>query len=149
MADAPRYWEDVREGEEISLEELMSTQRLVLWAAATSSFYPVHFDEEFARKNQLPGVIVQGSLKGMLVGRLLEEWVGRTGRIVRWELTYREMDLARAELTIWARVVRKYRVAESARVDLEVGVRGWDAADGTLGSATVALPERAASTPVP
>jgi acyl dehydratase len=120
----------------------MSTQRLVLWAAASGDFYPIHFDEEFARKNQLPGVIVHGSLKAMLVGRLLEEWAGPDGRIVRWEVLYRGMDSARDDLTVWARVARKHRALDGALVELEVGVRGWDASEGTLGTATVALPER-------
>jgi hypothetical protein len=54
------------------------------------------------------------------------------------------MDPAREDLTIWARVLRKYREGDEARVDLEVGVRGADGRESTPGSATIALPTRSA-----
>jgi acyl dehydratase len=142
MADAAQYWEDVQDGQEISLVEPMSTQRLVIWAAAAGDFYQIHYDEEFAKKNHLPGIIVHGALKGALVGRLLDEWIGAKGRIVRWNVSYRGMDPAREDVTVWARVTRKYQEAGEGRVDLEVGVRGADGAEGTPGTATVALPIR-------
>ena len=112
MPEEPqRYWDEVEEGEEFALLAPMSTQSLVIWAAASGDFYPIHYDEEFARKNHLPGVIVHGGLKGMLVGRLLEEWIGEGGRIVHWKVSYRGMNRAREELQVWGRVVRKFREA--------------------------------------
>jgi acyl dehydratase len=142
MADAARYWEDVQEGQELSLVEPMSTQRLVIWAAASSDFYQIHYDEEFAKKNHLPGIIVHGALKHAIIGRLLDEWVGPQGRILRWDVSYRGMDPAREDVTVWARVTRRYQEQGEGRIDLEVGVRGADGAEGTPGTATVALPMR-------
>jgi acyl dehydratase len=142
METVDRCWDDVQEGQEFSLVEPMSTQRLVIWAAASGDFYQIHYDEDFAKKNNLPGIIVHGALKGMIVGRLLEEWVGAKGRIVRWQVSYRGMDPARQDLTVWAVVKRKYREGGEGLLDLEVGVRGADGREGTPGSATVALPVR-------
>ena len=137
----PLYWEDVAPGDEHSFEDGFDSRRLVIWAAASGDFYQIHYDDEFARKNHLPGIIVHGALKGMIVGRLLWEWA-RGGRIVRWDVSYRGMDAACEPLAFWARVKRVYEADGEGRVDLDVGVRGPDGREGTPGHATVALPRR-------
>ena len=93
-------------------------------------------------KNNLPDIIVHGALKGMMVGRLLDEWVGDQGRVVRWGVSYRGMDPARRNLKVWGTVARKYTEDGEARVDLEVGVTDPEGKNGTPGTATVALPRR-------
>lgn len=137
-------WDDVAEGQEISIVEEMSSQRLVIWAAGSGDFYQIHYDDSIARENNLPGIIVHGALKGMLVGRLLDEWTGDAGRIVRWGVSYRSMDPARQPITVWARVTKKYEDGGRALVDLDVGVRQQDGTtETTPGTATVELPRRA------
>ncbi len=143
MANEQLYWEDVSEGTEVSLTEPMSSQRLVIWAAASGDFYQIHYDDQFAKGNDLPGIIVHGALKGMLVGRLLDEWCGDRGRIVTWGVSYRGMDPARRDLQVWAKVTKKYVEEGEGRVDLDVGVKQPDGTETTPGSATVALPRRA------
>ena len=137
------YWDDVEEGQEIVIEdEEMSSQRLVVWAAASGDFYQIHYDDDFAKNNQLPGIIVHGALKGMMVGRLLDEWVGSEGRIVKWNVSYRGMDPARQDLKIWGKVTKKYEGDGEALVDLDVGVAQPDGTQTTPGTATVALPKK-------
>lgn len=137
-----RFWDDVEESLEIDLDEEMSSQRLVVWASASGDYYPIHYDDGFAKQNGLPGIIVHGALKGMLVGRLLDELVGDEGRIVRWKVSYRGMDEARRDLRVWARVTKKYTEDGEGRLDLDVGVLGAGSQETTPGTATVALPRR-------
>ena len=137
-----RFWDDVEESLEIDLDEEMSSQRLVVWASASGDYYPIHYDDGFAKQNGLPGIIVHGALKGMLVGRLLDELVGDEGRIVRWKVSYRGMDEARRDLRVWARVTKKYTEDGEGRLDLDVGGRGAGSQETTPGTATVALPRR-------
>ncbi len=136
------YWDDVKEGDEVALDEEFSSQRLVVWAAASGDFYQIHYDEDFAKKNNLPGIIVHGALKGMLVGRLLDEWSGDAGRIVKWGVSYRGMDPGRQNMKVWARVAKKYQEDGEGRLDLEVGVTDAEGKNGTPGTATLALPRR-------
>ncbi len=142
MSDEQLYWDDVYPGTEISLTEPISSQRLVIWAAASGDYYQIHYDDEFAKRNSLPGIIVHGALKGMLVGRLLDDWCGEAGRIVKWGVSYRGMDPARQDLTVWAKVTKKYEEEGEGRLDLVVGVRRADGTETTPGTATVALPRR-------
>ena len=142
MSAQQLYWDDVAEGLEFSLTEEMSSQQLVIWAAASGDFYQIHYDDAFARGNDLPGIIVHGALKGMLVGRLLDEWRGDEGRIVSWRVSYRGMDPAGNDLQVWGRVTRKYEHDGEGRVEVDVGVRQPGGVETTPGAATIALPRR-------
>ncbi len=142
MADQT-YWDDIEEGAEIALEnEEMSSQRLVVWAAASGDFYQIHYDDSFAKNNRLPDIIVHGALKGMLIGRLLDEWTGSDGRIVNWGVSYRGMDPAREPLRVWGTVTKKYEAGGEGLIDLDVGVAQADGTQTTPGTATVMLPKK-------
>jgi acyl dehydratase len=142
MADQ-NYWDDFDEGSEIALDnEEMSSQRLVVWAAASGDFYQIHYDDDFAKNNRLPDIIVHGALKGMLVGRLLDEFVGTDGRIANWGVSYRGMDEARNPLKVWGTVTKKYEEGGEALLDLDVGVSHDDGQQTTPGTATIALPKK-------
>ena len=136
------YWDDVTEGQEFSLIEPMDSQRLVIWAAASGDFYQIHYDDNYAKDNKLPDIIVHGALKGMLVGRLLDEWKGEDGSIKNWGVSYRGMDPARQDLTVWAKITKKYQEDGENLVDLDVGVAQPDGTQTTPGTETVALPQR-------
>jgi acyl dehydratase len=136
------YWDDVQEGQEFTLNEPMSSQRLVIWAAASGDFYQIHYDDNYAKNNNLPDIIVHGALKGMLVGRLLDEWKGEQGKIKTWGVSYRGMDPARQDLKVWGKVTKKYEANGEALVDLDVGVAQPDGTQTTPGTATVALPRK-------
>ena len=140
---AQLFWDDVKEGQELpTLEEETSSQRLVVWAAASGDFYQIHYDDNFAKGNNLPDIIVHGALKGMLVGRMLDEWIGDDGRIVNWGVSYRGMDPARDPLKVWGKVTKKYEQGGEGLVDVEVGVAQPNGTQTTPGTATVALPKK-------
>ena len=136
------YWDDVEDGQEFNLIEPMDSQRLVIWAAASGDFYQIHYDDNYAKDNKLPDIIVHGALKGMLVGRLLDEWKGEGGSIKNWGVSYRGMDPARQDLTVWAKITKKYQEDGESLVDLDVGVAQPDGTQTTPGTATLSLPQR-------
>lgn len=148
------YWEDVNEGEDIpTLVKNCSTQQLVMWAAASGDFYQIHYDERFAKGNNLQDIIVHGALKGAFLGQLLHDWVGEAGRIKRFGCQYRGMDYPNQEILCKGRITRKYTEDGEHLVDLEIWTETGQAADDgrpknppgmktTPGTATVALPSR-------
>jgi|TARA_B110000116_G_scaffold94746_1_gene82639 acyl dehydratase len=134
-------WNEVSEGQVFTLTEPMDSQRLVIWAAASGDFYQIHYDDDFAKGNNLPDIIVHGALKGMLVGRLLDEICGDSGRITNFGVSYRGMDPARQDLTVHATVIKKYEENGEHLLDLEVGVKQEDGStETTPGTATIAIP---------
>lgn len=138
----PRYWDDLVEGQEFTLLEEMDTQRLVIWAAASHDFRQIHYDESFAKSDALPDILVHGALKCMLIGRILDEIGGPGGWVKTWGVSYRGMDIARVDITVFAKVTKKYEAGGEYLADFEVGTRKQDGTVTTPGTATLRLAKR-------
>jgi acyl dehydratase len=65
-----KYWEDFRVGDEVTTQSITITDaHLVNWAGLTMDFYPLHMDEEYAKKTMFKSRIAHGPLTfAMAVG---------------------------------------------------------------------------------
>ena len=134
-------WDDVQEGAEIpSLTKNCDSQQLVIWAAGSGDFYQIHYDEGFAKNNNLPDIIVHGALKHGFLGQLVHDWIGNTGRIKKIGCSYRGMDLPYQDIVCRGMVTRKYEEDGERLVDLEIWTEGPDGRKTSPGTATVRLP---------
>jgi len=61
---------------------------LVRYAGASGDFNPIHWNERYAVKVGLPGVIAHGMLTMALVGRAVTEWVGRPDAVVDYGVRF-------------------------------------------------------------
>jgi acyl dehydratase len=139
------YWEDVHEGQQIpALKKTPTSQQLVQWAAGSGDFYQIHYDQDFARGTGLKGIIVHGALKHAFLGQMLHEWVRYDGRIKRYAVSYRGMDVPGEEMTCCGVVTRTYTEDGVGLVDLEIWAENPAGQKTTPGTATVILPTRAA-----
>ena len=136
------FFEDVAVDQEIELKLVPTTQQLVQWAAGSGDFYQIHYDVEFAKSTGLPGVIIHGALKHALLGRMLHEWVGYGGKIKKWGVSYRGMDVPGQELACKGVVTEKRQEGGENLVDLEIWTANPEGQKTTPGTATVALPSR-------
>ncbi len=153
MADQV-YWDDLKEGDEITrLVKNCSTQQLVQWAAGSGDFYQIHYDETFAKGTGLKDIIVHGALKNAFLGQLLHDWVGEKGQIVRYGCSYRGMDYPNQEIICRGVVTKKLQEGGKNLVELDIWTEtGKPNDDGrpknpegiktTPGTAVVALPKR-------
>src|SRR3970040_865147 len=89
MKGEQRYWEDVEEGEEIEGFALdITPRREYLQVSGSQDWYPVHFDQAFARKAGHSDVFMHtGVLQAALV-RVITDWMGDDGflRRLRFEM---------------------------------------------------------------
>jgi acyl dehydratase len=137
------YFEDVEVGQEIpSIAITPSTQQLVHWAAASGDFYQIHYDPDFAKSTGLQGIIVHGALKHALLGRMLWEWVRYDGKIKRYGVSYRGMDVPGQEMKLRGTVTGKRQEGGENLVELEIWTENQQGQKTTPGTATVALPSR-------
>jgi acyl dehydratase len=136
------YFEDVQDGQEIELKVTPSTQQLVHWAAGSGDFYQIHYDQDFAKSTGLQGNIVHGALTQAFLGRRQHEWIRYDGRVKRWAVSYRGMDVPGQEMTCKGKVTAKRREGGENLVDLEVWTENPQGQRTTPGTATVALPSR-------
>jgi len=122
----------------------ITTAHLVRWCAATENWHKIHYDEPYTREHyEVPGLLINGSLKQQFFFALLRGWVGRGGWVWKVGFQFRGMNLAGETLTTWARVTGKR--PEGPRyglVELELGIRNEAGRETTPARATVALPFR-------
>jgi acyl dehydratase len=137
------YYEDVEEGAAIGpLEKEPTTQQLVKYAGASGDFYQIHYDKDFALKNNLPGVILHGALKNAFLGQLMTDFAGELGWLRKLSVQYRGMDQPGSKVICKGRVAKKHVDGTDHLVECEIRLENAKGEKTTLGSATVILPSR-------
>jgi acyl dehydratase len=137
------YYEDIEEGAEVTpLVKEPNAKQLVMWAGASGDYNPIHYDKDYALKQGLPGVIVQGQLAGSFLGQMITDWIGDEGSLKKLSLSYKGKNLPGQKLTCHGTVVNK-SIEEGRKL---VSLRLWienPAGEKTLtGMACISLPSR-------
>lgn len=135
------FWDDVDVDTEVTpLVKKPDNQQLVKWAGASGDFYQIHYDKDFALKNDLPGLIVHGALKSAWLGQLLGDWVGDDGSVKSFDCSYRGMDVPGDTLTCKGTVTKKYTEGDENLVACDIWLENGKGEKTTPGKAVVALP---------
>ncbi len=142
MADQV-YFEDVEEGQSIpELRKNCSTQQLVIWAGASSDFYQIHYDVDFAKRTGLDTIIVHGALKHAFLGQLLHDWVAPGGMVQKFGCQYRGMDYPDQDIACRGVIKKKYVKDGQHLVELDVWTENPNGQKTSPGTARVILPSR-------
>ena len=139
------YFEDVKEGQELGpIKIAPDKQQLVKFAAGSGDFNPLHFDENFPMLGAmgLKENIVHGRFKYAQVGRLVFQFAGYKGRVKKFGVSYRGMDMLNKEITAKGVVTAKRQEGGENLVELDVWTENTDGQKTTPGTALVALPSR-------
>lgn len=137
------YFEDVEEGAELPvLRKDPTTQQLVKYAGASGDYYQIHYDQNFAKDNNLPNVILHGALKGSWMGQIMTDWIGEGGTLKKLVTQYRGMDVPGTPIFGKGTVKRKYTENGENLVECEIWLENHESVKTTSGSAIVALPSR-------
>jgi acyl dehydratase len=133
------HFEDIKEGMEIpTIKKNPTTQQLVKYAGASGDFYQIHYDMEYAKNNNLPGVILHGALKNAFLGQLITDWIGTSGKLKMLEVQYKGMDLPGTP--VYAKgIVSKIIDENNINCDLWLETEQGDKT--TIGKATIQLPK--------
>src|SRR3974377_1431908 len=119
-------------------------QQLVKFAAGSGDFNPLHFDENFPllKPMGLSENIVHGRFKYAQVGRLVFEFAGYKGRVKKFGVSYRGMDMLNKDITARGVVTAKRQENGENLVEVDVWAENTDGQKTTPGTALVALPSR-------
>lgn len=120
---------------------------LVMWAAASEDFTDFHFDEAAAKARGFPGPVTNGPYKAALIARMLTDWIGPEGVLVRLACQYRRLDVVGDNLACRGKVTDKRVKGGECLVDLEVWTENGRGEVTTTGTATVALPPAGKAAP--
>jgi acyl dehydratase len=139
------YFEDVKEGYELpEIKISPDKQQLVKFAAGSGDFNPLHFDENFGmlKAMGLTENIVHGRFKYAQVGRAVFAFAGYKGRVKKFGVSYRGMDMLNKPIIVKGVVTATRKEGGENLVDLDVWTENADGKKTTPGTATVSLPKR-------
>ena len=139
-----RYYQDVKKGEEIGrLVKKPTTRQLVMWAGAVGDYLPIHYDQDYARRRGLDGVIVHGQLVGAFLGQLMTDWAGEEGWLSKLSCSYKGMNYPGQSVTLRGKVIKKYVKKGEHFIECSLWADNPEGDKTASGTATVRLPSRA------
>jgi len=138
------YFEDILEGIELpALVKYPTTMQLVKYAAASGDFYQIHYDKDFALASGLPGIIVHGWLALAFLGRMVTDWIGERGELLKLSGSYRGMNKVHEDLICNGKVTKKYSENGKNCARLEIWAENPQGDKTVTGHAVISLPSRA------
>ncbi len=131
------YWEDVKEGDLLPIEEHPITETCIAeQVSGSQDFYAVHHDRPFAKAAGHPDIFVNtGFMRGTL-GRVVTDWMGDEGWLRKFRMEMRRMNRPGDMMVCTGKVLRKYVEkgehlvecevwAENAREGVTTPCRAW------------------------
>lgn len=146
-----RYFEDVVVGAALPpvFKGPITTTHLVRWAAANGNYARIHWDLPFAlASQQMPNVVVNGSLKNQYLAELLMRFAGEEGWFRRLYVQHRGMDVPGDLLTASGKVTDRQEKDGYGFVECEVGLHNSRGEQTATGNGTVVLPKRGQKLPL-
>ena len=110
------YFEDVEVGTEIPpLVKHPTTVQLFTFSAVLQLTHRIHYDKDFAAKEDHPDILVHGPLHGAFLVQLMTDWIGKQGLLKKISYQNRARAFPGDTLTCKAKVTKKY-VKDGERV---------------------------------
>lgn len=82
-------FDEVQVGTEIPARDFqLRRENLIRYAGASGDFNIIHWNERFAKSVGLPNVIAHGMLTMATAGRVVTDWVGDPGKVVRYGVRF-------------------------------------------------------------
>jgi len=138
------HFEDVQEGDEITdwpTVDNISRSHFVRYAGASGDFNPMHHDDTVATKVGYPSVFGHGMFTAGVLSHYVTDWVG-VGNLRKYAVRFKGQLYPGRNLTITAKVMRKYKEGDENRIDADLSVVDDQGTVLVTGSATAALPSR-------
>lgn len=122
------------------VEMFLSREQSRRYVRACGLEAPRFIDDEGARKEGLPGIIIPGNMSLGLLTKLVTDWIGQSGaRIVRLGTTYRVPVQPDRTISLQGFVTHVYPEERSCEIDL--WIENEDGERMVTGTATVQFPK--------
>ncbi len=130
-------FEDVQIGTAIGPQEIfISKAQVRAYAHANGLDAPRFTDDEGAKKEGLPGMILPGNMSLSLLTKLVTDWIGANhARMVRMGTTYRVPVLPDHTLTLQGFITNTY--PETRRCEIDIWIENEESERLVTGTATV------------
>lgn len=116
--------------------------QLFMYSAVSWNVHRIHYDQDYAKSEGHPTVLVHGPLQGGFLGQYLTDWAGPEGRLRKIAWTNRGRAFSDEPYIIKGRVKAKRTATGEACVDCEIWSENQTGERLIVGSATLTLPSR-------
>lgn len=139
-----RYWEDVKEGNEVPGYSIhIDWTTVVKQVSGSQDYNPVHHNPEFARSSGHRSIFVNTGFMEGCFSHMLTDFVGDNGWVCKFRMEMRRMNIPGDTISFKGKVVKKYINDQGEHlVDLEVWCENQREGVTTPSFATVILPSR-------
>lgn len=139
----PRYFEDVKVGDELAGYSMDITwTKIAEHVSGSQDFYPVHHDPDFAHSGGHKEIFVNTGFTRSLLFRLLTDWIGPDGWVRTFSFQMRRMNILHDTIRVKGKIVGKEKTAEGNAVNIELWIENDREGVATPGTAVVLLPSR-------
>jgi acyl dehydratase len=133
-------YENIEAGDHIpGLVKRPTSRQLVRFACLTQKFYEVHYDKDFAIRQGLPGVIVQGELVSSFLMQMLTDWIGNRGYIKKYSFSFRRPIPVNEDVTCKGNVSTKYMKGEERCLECDIWAENTKGENTITGKAVLVL----------
>lgn len=147
-------WPYVTEGDLLPpFTVTIGAAQLFQLSAVMNLAHRIHYDLEWARHEGYPNVVIHAPFHGEVMVQMIRNWMGPSGWLKKISYQNRHYAVLGETLTGSGVITRRYEEGDLFLVDLKLEV-SKPGPDGERivtapGTATVALPTRAAQVPIP
>ncbi len=146
MSENQLCFDDVSVGDALpETNAAPSELQIFFFSAASNNGHRIHYDLPYAKTEGLPNILVQGPLQSAILAKMLTDWVGPSGRLIRIAIQNRGNAFPNEKLTYGGVVVGKREEDDQLLVDCEIFERNESGAVLMPGTATVSLRRRSGS----
>ena len=83
-----------------------------MYAGASGDYNPIHYDRDVATARGLPGIVVHGQLVSACLMQLLTDWLGGSGTVRKFGVSYKAMTFPGEAFTCRGTVTKKSESAD-------------------------------------
>lgn len=143
MTKQQLFFEDVNVEDHIPVQEKHpNTKQLFMYSAISWNVHRIHYDEEYAKKEEHPTVLVHGPLQGAFLGQFMTDWISPGGTLKKLAYSNRGRAFPDEPYRMKGRITGKRIDGEQHLVECEIWGENQAGDRLATGSATVVLPSR-------
>ena len=143
MTNQQIYFEDVEVEDEIpAIVKNPTRAQLFMYSAISWNIHRIHYDSEYAKKEEHPTVLVHGPLQGAFLGQYITDWISPSGTLKKIAYSNRGRVFPEEPFIMKGRVTGKHTEGEQNLVECEIWGENKTGERVAVGSATVILPSR-------
>jgi hydroxyacyl-ACP dehydratase HTD2-like protein with hotdog domain len=135
------YFEDVNVGDEIpQLVKNTTRAQLFMYSAISWNVHRIHYDNDYAKEEGHPVVLVHGPLQGAFLGQFITDWISPEGTLKKISYTNRGRAFPDEPYIVKGRVTGKSNEDGQNLVECEMWGENKSGEKAAVGGFTVILP---------